>query len=137
MGNAYPKELRERAVRTHIEDGVPVKETARLFKLGYSTLRRWIAEFKRDGRLAPLPDSGGRAALEIFKKRPEVRARMSWTRWTTTQHPHDKNEQEDVGYDVLLSIESWRVFTDSRSVGLQHRPRLAGSRHHQDLLNPE
>lgn len=67
MGNAYPKELRERAVRTHIEDGVPVKETARLFKLGYSTLRRWVAEFKRDGRLAPLPDSGGRAAQKIFE----------------------------------------------------------------------
>ena len=77
MGNAYPKELRERAVRTHVEDGVSVKQTARIFKLGYSTLRRWIAEYKSDGRMAPLPDSGGRASQKNFEHHEQ--ALLRWT----------------------------------------------------------
>lgn len=76
MGNAHPKALRQRAVETHVDDGVPMSQTAQRFKIGYATLRRWVAEYKLDGRFEALPDSGGRHAQKIFE--PHERALEKW-----------------------------------------------------------
>jgi transposase len=68
MPAAYSYDLRERAVAA-VADGASRRGAARQFKLGISTVIRWVARFAASGSCAATPSGGDRKsqAVEIHK----------------------------------------------------------------------
>lgn len=66
MGNAYPKELRQRVIETYLEGDTTKKAVARRFKVSYPTVRAWLKRYEDTGSYEALPDSGGRYHTKIL-----------------------------------------------------------------------
>lgn len=62
MPNPYSSELRERAVGAYESGNDAYPIVAKRFAIGSRTLRRWIAEWRDSGRVAPRDKAGGRAS---------------------------------------------------------------------------
>lgn len=54
MARAYSIDLRERAVE-YVQEGGGRDDACRIFKIGLSTLKRWLSKHKRHGDLSPKP----------------------------------------------------------------------------------
>ena len=59
MSNALPLALRERVIRAYVAGQRHKTALARRFDVSYSSVKRWIAQYEQQGRVAPLPDTGG------------------------------------------------------------------------------
>jgi len=59
MGNPYPVELRERAVRAYESSADTYEEVAGRFSIGLATLVRWVQRQRRTGTIDPLAKGGG------------------------------------------------------------------------------
>jgi transposase len=58
MPRAYSRDLRQRVVAAALEGG-PKEEVARLYKVGRSTVYRWVAAALAEGRFEAKPMRGG------------------------------------------------------------------------------
>ena len=59
MPNAYPRELRERAVRAYESRTETYEDVAARFAIGPATLLRWVQRQRETGTLDPLAKAGG------------------------------------------------------------------------------
>lgn len=50
MSKAYSNDLRERVIKSY-EEGMPKETLVEVFKIGISTLNRWIREYLRTGSI--------------------------------------------------------------------------------------
>jgi len=62
MAEPYDLALRERAVRAYNAGEGGYHELAGVFRIGYRTLQRWVAAYRRTGDLAPYPKGGGQTS---------------------------------------------------------------------------
>jgi transposase len=69
-GRQYPKELKERAVRTALESGRPIAQVAADLNIGSESLRKWVRQAEADGGAGGSPTSAERE--EIRELRREV-----------------------------------------------------------------
>lgn len=81
MGAAHPVELRRRLVEAHEQGHGGYIVLARRFCVGVATARRWVALYRREGRVDPAEHGGGRtsdvdlAELEaILARHPDANA---------------------------------------------------------------
>ena len=63
MARPYSADLRERVLLAHEGGEVGATALARRFRLGLSTVYRWLAEIRSEGRRAAWPMGHGRALL--------------------------------------------------------------------------
>jgi transposase len=59
MAEAYPVELRERAVHAYESGDGSYLELAATFKIGVASLVRWVSLYRRAGTVAARPKGGG------------------------------------------------------------------------------
>jgi len=59
MAEAYPVELRERAVLAYESGDGSYAEVAAVFKVGVASLNRWVALYRKTGRVTARPKGGG------------------------------------------------------------------------------
>ncbi len=59
MSQSYDIVFRERAVAAYDAGEGGYHALARVFRIGYRTLQRWVAQERATGSVAPLPDAGG------------------------------------------------------------------------------
>ena len=59
MPSAYSSDLRRRVVAAVLEEGQPKEEVARRYRVGRSTVYRWVAAALGEGRWEALPMRGG------------------------------------------------------------------------------
>jgi transposase len=59
MPRAYSSDLRRRVVAAALEEGQPKDEVARRYRVGRSTVYRWVEAALVEGRLAAKPMRGG------------------------------------------------------------------------------
>jgi len=59
MAEAYPVELRERAVATYESGEGSYASVANTFALGEATVKRWVWLARKHGSLVPQPKAGG------------------------------------------------------------------------------
>jgi transposase len=52
VSKAYSKDLREQVIKSY-KEGMPKGAIVELFKIGMSTLNRWIREYLRSGSIEP------------------------------------------------------------------------------------
>jgi putative transposase len=57
------EDLRVRAIAAVVEDGLSRREAARRFKVGESSVIRWVAAFEQTGRTTSLPMGGDRRSV--------------------------------------------------------------------------
>jgi transposase len=50
MSKAYSQDLRERVIKSY-KEGMPKEDIVKLFRIGISTLNRWIKEYQRSGSI--------------------------------------------------------------------------------------
>lgn len=76
MAKAYPEELRVRVVQTYLEGNCSVAEVAQRFKVSKATVSRWLALYRINPSLEPLPNIGGRSHRKIHTQ--HQLALLSW-----------------------------------------------------------
>lgn len=59
MAEAYPVELRQRAVTAFLSGQGTTEAIAALFKVGTATLTRWVGQHRRAGNVRPQAKGGG------------------------------------------------------------------------------
>lgn len=59
MAEAYPVALRTRVVTAYEAGEGSYATVADMFQLGTATVKRWVAQHRRDGHVAPKPKAGG------------------------------------------------------------------------------
>ena len=59
MAEAYPVSVRARVVRAYESGEGSYATLAERFVLGSATVKRWVAQQRRDGHLEPKPKAGG------------------------------------------------------------------------------
>ena len=60
MGNAYPIELRERVVAAYERGDGSYVSIGFAFRVGQTTVKRWVSQQRREGHLTPQKRGGGR-----------------------------------------------------------------------------
>lgn len=63
MAEAYPEVLRTRVVVTYEAGEGSYATIARQFQLGTATVKRWVAQQRREGHVRPRPKAGGTASV--------------------------------------------------------------------------
>lgn len=58
MSTPYSRDLRQRVVAT-FNEGHSLSEVAEMFKIGVSTVRRYVLQFEATGHVEPQPHGGG------------------------------------------------------------------------------
>ena len=81
MPGAYSTDLRER-VLVAVEAGEPADAVAERFMVGRSSVYRWMAAARDEGRRAPKP-MGRRPETDRSATRPRWRCGACWRRTTT------------------------------------------------------
>ncbi len=81
---AYPYELRRKAVRFCLEEGFPVEQVARELGVGFSTLGAWVRRYRALGEAglqakararspgSPVAAAGKRQAVALKRRHPDV-----------------------------------------------------------------
>ena len=64
MARPYSADLRERVLLAHEHGEGGATALARRFRIGFSTLYRWLEDLRREGRRAARPMGHGRAPLD-------------------------------------------------------------------------
>jgi transposase len=59
MAEAYPIELRQRAVASYLSGEGTYEAVATQFQLGSATVKRWVRQHRRDGHAIPQKKGGG------------------------------------------------------------------------------
>jgi len=79
MPNAYPQELRERAVRAYESGEGTYVEVAERFSISVPALERWVARSRSTGSVAAFAKGGGCVSpvnmdllLEVLRDRPDA-----------------------------------------------------------------
>ena len=63
MAEAYPEALRTRVVLVYEAGEGSYASIAMQFQLGTATVKRWVAQQRREGHVRPRPKAGGTAAV--------------------------------------------------------------------------
>lgn len=76
MAEAYPIELRERAVRAYQAGEGTAADIAEQFGIGEATMKRWLWRYRDHGTLAPTKKGGGTPSPVERKDIEEIVARL-------------------------------------------------------------
>jgi transposase len=117
---ALSKDLRERLVKSVIEDGLSRNAAARVFKVSIASAVRWVQLYNTTGNVAPKPSGGDRRSARIeahhdylmgvIRREPDITA-------LELQERLLKNCGEHFSVSVL-----WRFF-NRHNITFKKRPR--------------
>jgi transposase len=76
MAEAYPVELRNRAVHAYEAGDGTYLEVATIFRVGVASLKRWVSLYRIAGDVKPQPKSGGRRSSIASEEIDAIVARL-------------------------------------------------------------
>jgi transposase len=76
MAEAYPIELRKRAVHAYESGDGTYLEVAAIFRVGVASLKRWVTLYRIAGNVTPQPKGGGRRSTITSEEIDAIVARL-------------------------------------------------------------
>jgi transposase len=76
MAEAYPVELRKRAVEAYESGDGSYEQVAGIFDVGVASLKRWVSLYRMAGDVKPQPKGGGRRSAITAEEIDAIVARL-------------------------------------------------------------
>lgn len=127
MPASLPKELRERIVKAHIEDGLSQQEIAELFKVGKTSVRRFLARHRAQESLDPRVPSGAPPKLGAEE--------LEWIKARITENPYQSTYDLAEAYNehfVENQVHRSTILRALKSLNLTHKKKRTW--HHNETV---
>lgn len=118
MPASLPKEMRERIVKAHVEDGLSEQEVAELFKVGRSSVRRFLARHRSDESLDPRVPRGATPKLGTEE--------LEWIKARITDNPYQSTYDLADAYNehfVENQVHRSTILRALKSLNLTHKKK--------------
>jgi transposase len=116
MPRAYSRDLRQRVVAAVLEGGQPKEAPARGFRVGRSTVHRWVEAALAEGRLEAKPMRGGPEPTIRGEGEAALKRLVAADNHLTLGEYRDRLEQE-----AGVRVHPWTVGRTFRRLGLTRK----------------